>query len=128
MKIDFLREISYRNKEDGVVRISDFVESEATKLAAAISRLVESASVLDVSKLDFMEPANFSLSFQVGESDTGILEMAEDVLVCSLTRDGFTKMAELVKAFGSDRKPDSFQYLYDTDNPIELIMSCTGDW
>ncbi len=127
MKIDFLKEISYTNKDDAVVRIYDFTEEEARKLADAISWFVNSSSVLDLSKLDFIS-TNVSLSLEVGETDMGIREVSKNVLVCSLTKTSFAQMVELIKPFGTNRQPGKYQYLYDTVNPIELIISSIGDW
>jgi len=128
VKLDYLKEVYSTYKEDGVVRIFDFTESEATNLRIAISKFIESPRMFDLSELDFIESGDISLTFEIGSLDIGIQEINENKLVCTLTKSAFEQMDELIRPFGIDRSPGKFQYLYDSANPIDFIISSTGDW
>ena len=128
MRIDYLDHILESRPADGVVRIFDFNGLEARKLETAILQFAAGSTDLDISELDFVEPGAPRFVLSIGKSDIGIQKLGSDFLRCSLTKSAFLQMAELVHEYGRDSSPGGHRYLYDVNNPIDLIMSPSGDW
>ena len=56
------------------------------------------------------------------KSDEGIITKDNETFFCVLTLSGFKNMLKLLEPF-CKKESRSFQYLYDIDNPTDLLFS-----
>ena len=60
-------------------------------------------------------------------ADKGVIQKSDNEFECELTVDRYHEMRALIEPFA--RKLDnSYQWLYDLETPIDLLLSPRGDW
>ncbi|WBX76515.1 hypothetical protein PG911_18155 [Tenacibaculum ovolyticum] len=120
MELDYIENVN--GFDENVVRLYNFDKTEAVKFRDLIKEtIVEKKQKLDLAEIDFIEARNCNLIFGLFKSDEGILTKDNKTFFCILTLDGFTNMLKLIEPY-CNKDSRSYQYLYDIDNPTELLF------
>jgi hypothetical protein len=120
MELDYIENVN--GLDENVVRLYNFKKTEAIKFKTLLEDIViTKKQKLDLSLIDFITPRNCNLIFGLFKSDEGILTKDNQTFFCVLTLDGFTKMIKLLEPFCL-KDTRSHQYLYDIDNPTDLLF------
>jgi len=144
MELDYIENIN--GLDENVVRLYNFNKSEAIQFRGLLKdTIIDKRKKLDLSEVDFITPRNCNLIFGLFTSDEGILTKDNETrncnlifglftsdegiltkdnetFFCILTLEGFTNMVKLITPF-CNKESKGFQYLYDIDNPTELLFS-----
>ncbi|MHB0755998.1 hypothetical protein [Polaribacter sp. M15] len=121
MKLDYIE--NYNELDENIVRLFDFDKAEAIKLRdLLVDVVINKKQKLDLAQVDFMELINCNLIFGLFKTDEGILTKDNQTFFCILTLKGFENMVKLIEPF-CKKEVRSYQYLYDIDNPTELLFS-----
>ena len=120
MELDYIENVN--GLDENVVLLYNFKKTEAIKFKTLLEDIViTKKQKLDLSLIDFITPRNCNLIFGLFKSDEGILTKDNQTFFCVLTLDGFTKMIKLLEPFCL-KDTRSHQYLYDIDNPTDLLF------
>ena len=120
MELDYIENVN--GLDENVVRLYNFKKAEAIKFKKLLEDIVVTKKQkLDLSQIDFITPRNCNLIFGLFKSDEGILTKDNQTFFCILTLDGFTNMIKLLEPF-CIKDTRSHQYLYDIDNPTDLLF------
>ena len=126
MELDYIENVN--GLEEHVVRLYNFNMAEAIHFRALlIESIIEKQQPLDLSQVAFIKPRNCNLILGLFTSDEGILSRDQQTFYCVLTLKGFTNMIDLITPFCT-KESRGYQYLYDIDNPIDLLFSPTASW
>lgn len=126
MELDYIENVN--GHEQNIVRLYNFDKSEAIKFRELIiDTIIDKKKKLDLSEVDFITPRNCNLLFGLFKSDEGILTKDNQTFFCVLTLEGFTNMVALLEPF-CKKESRGYQYLYDIDNPTDLLFSPTASW
>lgn len=126
MELDYIENVN--GHEQNIVRLYNFDKSEAIKFRELIiDTIINKKKKLDLSEVDFITPRNCNLLFGLFKSDEGILTKDNQTFFCVLTLEGFTNMVNLLEPF-CKKESRGYQYLYDIDNPTDLLFSPTASW
>lgn len=121
MELDYLD--NYNGLEENIVRLYNFDMAEAIQFRdLLVDVIITKKQKLDLSQVDFIEPRNCNLILGLFKTDEGILTKDNDTFFCILTLEGFKNMVKLIDPF-CKKESRSYQYLYDIDNPTELLFS-----
>lgn len=82
-----------------------------------------------LSQISELEKKCPNLTFVVGDN-LGIVknDRVYDVFTCSLTRSGYSNMAEILLNSIQNFVDGGYYWLYDLDSEIELLLSRGGNW
>ncbi|MBC8173334.1 MAG: hypothetical protein H7X71_05440 [Chitinophagales bacterium] len=126
MKLDYLDNINEYG--ESIVRLSDFDKLQAGKFRDIIQRIIlEDKNQLDLGKFDFIKPVNCSLILRLTDEDIGITTSDKKYFFCDLTISGYKNMIDLIEPF-CNKESHGYQWLYEIDNPIDLLFSAGGSW
>ncbi|WP_339658929.1 hypothetical protein [uncultured Polaribacter sp.] len=126
MEVDFIENID--DHDQSIVRLYNFNKKEAIKFRDLLKdTVIDKKQKLDVSQVDFITPRNCNLIFGLFKSDEGILTKDNKTFFCILTIEGFIKMVQLIEPF-CKKESKGYQYLYDIDNPIDLLFCPTASF
>ncbi len=126
MELDYIENIN--DFEENVVRLYNFKKSEAIKFRELIKdTIIDKRQRLDLSEVDFIKPRNCNLILGLFKSDEGILTKDNQTFFCVLTLEGFVNMIDLLEPYCL-KESRGYQYLYDIDNPTDLLFSPTASW
>ena len=121
MEIDYIENVN--GLGENVVRLYNFNKAEAIQFRALLQdTIISKKQKLDLSEVDFIAPRNCNLIFGLFKSDEGIITKDNETFFCVLTLSGFKNMLKLLEPF-CNKESRSFQYLYDIDNPTDLLFS-----
>jgi hypothetical protein len=124
MELDYIENVN--GLEEHVVRLYNFDMAEAILFRTLlIETIIEQRQQLDLSQVPFITPRNCNLILGLFKSDEGILSKDQQTFYCVLTLKGFTNMIDLITPF-CNKASRGYQYLYDIDNPIDLLFSPTA--
>lgn len=126
MELDYLENVN--GLGENVVRLYNFNKAEAIQFRDLIKDvLINKRKKIDLAEIDFIKPRNCNLIFGLFKSDEGILTKDNKTFFCILTLQGFMNMVELLEPF-CKKESRGYQYLYDIDNPTDLLFSPTASW
>ena len=126
MELDYIENVN--GLEEHVVRLYNFNMAEAIQFRALlIETIMEKQQPLDLSQVAFIKPRNCNLILGLFASDEGILSTDQHTFYCILTLKGFANMIQLITPFCT-KESRGYQYLYEIDNPIDLLFSPTASW
>lgn len=126
MELDYIENVN--GLQENVVRLYNFNKAEAIQFSKLIQETVlDRKERLDLSKVPFIAPRNCNLIMGLFKSDEGILSKDNKTFYCILTFDSFKKMLKLIEPF-CKKESRGYQYLYDIDNPTDLLFSPTASW
>ena len=126
MEVDFIENVN--GLDENVVRLYNFDKAEAIKFRDLITEtIIDKKQKLDLSQVDFIAPRNCNLIFGLFKSDEGILTKDNQTFFCILTLEGFRNMIKLIEPF-CKKESRGYQYLYDIDNPTDLLFSPSASW
>ena len=121
MELDYIENVN--GLGENVVRLYNFNKAEAIQFRALLKeKIIDKKQKLDLSEVDFITPRNCNLIFGLFKSDEGIITKDNETFFCILTLIGFKNMLKLLEPF-CKKESRSFQYLYDIDNPTDLLFS-----
>jgi len=121
MELDYIENVN--GLGENVVRLYNFKKAEAIQFRALLKeKIIDKKQKLDLSEVDFITPRNCNLIFGLFKSDEGIITKDNETFFCILTLIGFKNMLKLLEPF-CKKESRSFQYLYDIDNPTDLLFS-----
>jgi hypothetical protein len=121
MELDYIENIN--GLGENVVRLYNFNKAEAIQFREVLQdTVIDKKQKLDLSEVDFIAPRNCNLIFGLFKSDEGIITKDNETFFCVLTLKGFKNMVKLLAPF-CKKESRSFQYLYDIDNPTDLLFS-----
>ena len=121
MELDYIENVN--GLGENVVRLYNFNKAEAIQFRALLQdTIINKKQKLDLSEIDFIAPRNCNLIFGLFKSDEGIITKDNETFFCILTLFGFKNMLKLLEPF-CNKESRSFQYLYDIDNPTDLLFS-----
>jgi hypothetical protein len=121
MELDYID--NYNGLKENIVRLYNFDKAEAIKFRdLLVDTIITKKQKLDLAQVDFIEPRNCNLIFGLFKTDEGILTKDNETFFCILTLEGFKNMIKLIEPF-CKKEARSYQYLYDIDNPTELLFS-----
>lgn len=131
MKIQHLTEINPDFNDDNLIRLYDFDPIEAKNFLGIIKHhILKMKQSIDLSDLDFIHPVNCSLTFKLGNQDSGIQMIEENKFECELTWSSYNYMIDLIEPF-TQKDTHGHQWLYDIDplkSKTELLFSPSGKW
>lgn len=120
MKLDYID--NYNGLQENLVRLYNFNKSEAILFRDLLKEtVINKKQKLDLLQLDFIEPRNCNLIFGLIKTDEGILTKDNKTFFCILTLEEFKNMVKLIEPF-CIKESRSYQYLYDLDNPTDLLF------
>ena len=126
MELDYIENVN--ELDENVVRLYNFDKAEAIQFRDLIQNvIIDKRKKLDLSEVDFITPRNCNLLFGLFKSDEGILTKDNETFFCILTLEGYVNMVKLLEPF-CQKESRGFQYLYDIDNPTDLLFSPTASW
>jgi len=126
MELDYIESINAF--DDNVVRLYNFDKSQAIKFRDLINdTVVIRKQKLDLSQVEFIESRNCNLILGLFREDEGILSDDNKTFYCLLTLESYKTMLELLEPF-CNKETIGYQYLYDVDNPTDLLFSPAGTW
>ncbi|MFT4533979.1 MAG: hypothetical protein ACI9P5_001331 [Saprospiraceae bacterium] len=126
MELDYIANVNEFGEH--VVRLYNFDKSQSIKFRDLVDdSIINRKQVLDLSKVDFVNPRNCNLILGIAETDEGILPVDENVFFCALTLDGYKNMLKLLEPF-CNKETKGHQYLYEIDNPTDFLFSPAGTW
>lgn len=126
MELDFIPNINEYNEH--VVRLYNFSKADAQRFRDLIeTAIIRQKKALDLSKIDFIKPRNCNLIMGLFKTDEGIFTKDEKTFYCALKLESYCEMIRLIEPF-CDNKENGYQYLYDVDNPIDLLFAPAGVW
>ena len=121
MELDYIENVN--GLGENVVRLYNFKKAEAIQFRTLLKeKIIDKKQKLDLSEVDFIKPRNCNLIFGLFKSDEGIITKDNETFFCVLTLIGFKNMLKLLEPF-CNKESRSFQYLYDIDNPTDLLFS-----
>jgi hypothetical protein len=121
MELDYIENVN--GLGENVVRLYNFNKAEAIQFREVLQdTVIDKKQKLDLSEVDFITPRNCNLIFGLFKSDEGIMTKDNETFFCILTLEGFKNMVKLLAPF-CKKESRSFQYLYDIDNPTDLLFS-----
>ena len=121
MELDYIENVN--GLGENVVRLYNFKKAEAIQFRTLLKeKIIDKKQKLDLSEIDFIAPRNCNLIFGLFKSDEGIITKDNETFFCVLTLSGFKNMLKLLEPF-CNKESRSFQYLYDIDNPTDLLFS-----
>tara|TARA_R110002074_G_scaffold91459_1_gene200030 strand:- start:1437 stop:1826 length:390 start_codon:yes stop_codon:yes gene_type:complete len=121
MELDYIENVN--GLDENIVRLYNFNKSEAIQFRNLLKdTIIDKRQKLDLSEVDFITPRNCNLIFGLFTSDEGILTKGNETFFCILTLEDFINMVKLITPF-CNKESKGFQYLYDIDNPTELLFS-----
>jgi hypothetical protein len=124
MELDYIE--NFNGLDENIVRLYNFNKAEAIQFRDLLKEtVINKRQKLDLSQVDFITPRNCNLIFGLFKSDEGILTKDNQDFFCILTLEGFIKMAILLEPF-CKKESKGYQYLYDIDNPTDLLFSPTA--
>ncbi len=127
MQIEYLDAINYET--DSLIRLFDFNLVEARQFQQLIRTvIIAKRKELNTSDIDFIHAVNCKLIFRIDEEDIGITTTNNKLFYCDLTLTAYQQMADLLEPFCIKEKKYHYQWLYDLDNPIDLLFSPSGTW
>jgi hypothetical protein len=129
MKIQHLTNTNPAQPKESILRIFDFVSSEACQFRDVLSKLANgSVSVIDLSGLAFVTSIDgCRLILKAGMRDKGLNHVSSATFECTLTKLTWENAEGLVEPF-CEGNLSGYQWLYDLDNDIEFLFSPSGDW
>ena len=120
MELDYLENVN--GLDENVVRLYNFNKAEAILFRdLLVETVILKKEKLNLAEVDFITPRNCNLILGLFKTDEGILTKDNQTFFCVLTLEGFTTMVQLITPF-CEKESRSFQYLYDIDNPTELLF------
>ena len=126
MELDYIENVN--GLHENVVRLYNFNKAEALQFSELIQEtVIDKRARLDLSKIEFITPRNCNLIMGLFRSDEGILSEDNHTFYCVLTLEGFKEMLRLMEPF-CKKESRGYQYLYDIDNPTDLLFSPTASW
>lgn len=126
MELDYIENIN--SDGENVVRLYNFDKSQAIQFRDLIKdTIVNRKQKLDLSQVEFIEQRNCNLILGLFKTDEGILTNDNKTFYCALTLENYHIMLTLLEPF-CNKETRSHQYLYDIDNPIDLLFSPAGTW
>ncbi|WP_347173476.1 hypothetical protein [Polaribacter uvawellassae] len=126
MELDYIENVN--DHGENVVRLYNFDKAEAIQFRDLIKDIIIAKKQrLDLSEVDFIQPRNCNLLFGLFNSDEGILTKDNETFFCVLTMESFVNMVQLLEPF-CQKESRGFQYLYDIDNPTDLLFFPTASW
>jgi hypothetical protein len=121
MELDYIE--NFNGLDENIVRLYNFNKAEAIKFRALlIDTVIDKKQKLDLGQVDFIIQRNCNLIFGLFKSDEGIMTKDNETFFCVLTLAGFKNMAKLLEPF-CKKESKGYQYLYDIDNPTDLLFS-----
>jgi len=121
MELDYIE--NFNGDDENIVRLYNFNKKEAILFRKLIvETIITKKQKLDLSQVDFITPRNCNLIFGLFKSDEGILTKDNETFFCVLTLEGYINMAKLLEPF-CKKESKGYQYLYDIDNPTDLLFS-----
>jgi hypothetical protein len=112
MELDYIENVN--GLEQNIVRLYNFKKAEAIQFRELIKdTIITKRQKLDLSQVAFITPRNCNLIFGLFKSDEGIITQDNKTLFCVLT----------LKSF---KESKGYQYLYDVDNPTDLLFCPTA--
>ena len=132
MKLEFLDDLTDNGRYPHadpkmLIRIFDFDDSEARLFKDAInSEIISKRHELELTDLDFINPLNCTLKFEISDDDYGIKITTDKIhFVCRLTLNTYINMIEIIELL-----KDGYNWLYDPkeDDNIDLLISAGGSW
>lgn len=125
MKLEYLPEGS---DDCPLIRIYEGTIREYKDLVVGIEKLANNTQLsFFVNELSGYIPIDgIKLEFIVSDTNKGVKRVSRKNFTCSLTREGWLKVKELVEPFLNERK-NRFQWLDETSN-ISLLLSDVGAW
>jgi hypothetical protein len=124
MELDYIENVN--GLEQNIVRLYNFNKAEAIQFRELIKdTIIAKRQKLDLSQVDFVTPRNCNLIFGLFKSDEGIITQDNKTLFCILTLKSFINMVKLIEPFCL-KESKGYQYLYDVDNPTDLLFCPTA--
>jgi hypothetical protein len=124
MELDYIENVN--GLEQNIVRLYNFNKAEAIQFRELIKdTIITKRQKLDLSQVDFITPRNCNLIFGLFKSDDGIITQDNKTLFCVLTLKSFINMVKLIEPFCL-KESKGYQYLYDVDNPTDLLFCPTA--
>ncbi len=126
MQLDYIENINEFG--ENVVRLYNFDKSQVIKFRALIKHtIIDGKRRLDLSQIDFIENRNCNLILGLFKTDEGMLSSDNKTFYCALTLESYTTMLKLLEPF-CEKETKGYQYLYDVDNPTDVLFSPAGTW
>jgi hypothetical protein len=126
MELDYIENVN--GLDENIVRLYNFNKAEAIQFRELIKdTIIDKKQRLDLSQVDFITPRNCNLILGLFKSDEGILSKDNHTFYCVLTLEGFINMLQLLEPFCL-KESKGYQYLYDIDNPTDLLFSPSATW
>lgn len=126
MELDYIKDVN--EFEENVVRLYNFDRLEAIQFRDLIKHIIiDRKQKLDLSQVHFIEPRNCNLILGIFREDEGILTKDDETFYCLLTLESYHTMLKLLAPF-CEKETKGYQYLYDIDNPTDLLFSPAGTW
>ncbi|MES2630310.1 MAG: hypothetical protein V4616_15230 [Bacteroidota bacterium] len=120
MKIEFLRDIKGRGEH--VMRIYDFDKSQAQLFRDDIREVITEGRTVHLSDKEYITCVNCFFSLRISGQDVGILTDDDHHFFLKMSIAGYEDILQKIEPF-CQRDAKTYIWLYDLDNPVELLFS-----
>ncbi|MFD1553003.1 hypothetical protein DNU06_11795 [Putridiphycobacter roseus] len=126
MELDFIDNVNEFG--ENMVRLYNFDMAEAILFRDLIQTVViEKKAKLNLAEVDFIAPRNCHLIMGLFKEDEGIFTLDSQTFYCALTLSGYEEMLRRIEPFCT-KETISHRYLYEIDNPTDLLFAPAGTW
>lgn len=130
MKVEFIDDIGKGDKNvipNKLVRLYDFDIDQAEQFKNAIADLLHGNNRILLGNLPFITAVNCSLELSISATDQGIVQIAEGVFECRLSKASYLDMIYMIQRL-IDIDLDGYQWLYNVVCDIDFLFSAGGGW
>lgn len=135
MKVEYLDDLTDGGRftqvvSENLIRLYDFDFIEAMAFRELLLKIaLGEQKSLNVTEQSFIEAVNCTLTFVIAKTDNGITTSDKLNFNCEMTKQSFSEMIHLIGSFCEPGDEGSgYQWLYELDNPIDLLFSPGGTW
>ena len=129
MVLDIIENYRNEHPDDIIVRLWNYSKSDLERFSQSINAVIKDSCDLWISETTYITRSEIKLQLKVGNTDLGIIPITEDEQIyhCILKVESFIAIHDMItNIVRSDL--NGFQWLYDINTNIDLLLSKTGTW
>jgi len=128
MKINIFENVNDDYPDDKIICINDFDTSDLKFLINSIEKIINEGIGFSITNDTKNQNGSIVLTFSTSEIDYGIKQVDNKSFICILTTSKYSVMGELLQHFMKKDIKKGYQWLFDLNSPIELLLSYNCKW